>query len=80
MARLPSDRFLIQQVESEVVLFAEHTEEEIVRFDPKNAEAVARAQRLIGESTVLDEEDRAMAHFWSGYFWAHATSTGLWMP
>lgn len=77
MARLPSERFLIQQLDGVVVLFEEGTEREIVRFDPADKNATARAQRTIYAEATLSDEDRCFAHFWSGYFHAHATAHGL---
>ena len=74
MARLPSERFLIQQTGGNVILFEEGTEREIVRFNPADANETARAQRTIAFEATLDPQDRAFAHFWSGYFHAHATS------
>ncbi len=71
MARLPSERFLIQQAGGVVILFEDGSEREIVRFDPGNRNATARAQGTINDSE-LDPEDKAFAHFWSGYFYAHA--------
>lgn len=73
MAQLPSGDWLIQQIDGRVILYGRHTEEEIVRFDPTNANAAAIAQGTIARAAVLNEEDRAFAHFWSGYFYAHAT-------
>lgn len=73
MARLPSGTFLIQQIGGQVVLFEDGTEREIVRFDPLDADASAKAQKAIHGSQDLTEEDRAFAHFWSGYFYAYAT-------
>jgi hypothetical protein len=72
MARLPSDRYLIQQIDGEVVLFEEGTEAEIVRFDPRNADDVAKSQKIIYDS-ALGDEDKCFAHFWAGYFYAHAS-------
>lgn len=74
MARLPSEEWLIQQIENQVVLFHEETEEEIVRFDPADANATAKAQSVIHDSPRLSEEDRCFAHFWSGYFYGCAGS------
>lgn len=73
MAQLPSGDWLIQQIENEVVLFHRFTEEEIVRFDPTNAGGTAVAQHAIAVDPRLDKEDTSFAHFWSGYFYAHAT-------
>lgn len=72
MARLPSEKWLIQQIEREVILFQEGSEEEIVRFDPSNANAAAQAQKVIYDSDRLGPEDKTFAHFWSGYFYANA--------
>ena len=59
-------------VSGEVILFRRYTEEEIVRFDPTDADAVQRAQAVIHDSPLLDPEQKCFAHFWSGYFYAHA--------
>jgi hypothetical protein len=75
MARLPSGRYLIQQVGEQVILFEEHTEHEIVKFDPAKMGDVALAQTLIAASE-LTADDKAWAHFWSGYFYAHAAVDG----
>jgi len=72
MARLPSSTYLIQQIGGQVILFEDGTEAEVVRFDPADADAAARAQKVISES-ALSAEDKAFAHFWSGYFYAHAS-------
>lgn len=72
MARLPSEQYLIQQIDGTVILFSEGTEEEIVRFDPSDANQCCLAQRTIHESGMTDE-DKCFAHFWSGYFYAHAS-------
>lgn len=74
MAQLPGGDWLIQQIGGEVVLFHRHTEEEVVRFDPSDADGAARAQATIHESAELDAEQKSFAHFWSGYFYAHSTA------
>lgn len=71
MARLPSDEYLIQQIGNEVVLFEDFTEREIARFNVLDAASVAKAQEDIHKSE-LNDEDKSFAHFWSGYFYAHA--------
>lgn len=73
MAQLPGGEWLIQQIDGTVVLFHRDTEQEIVRFDPSDRDATARAQGAIAHSDLLDEEQKSFAHFWSGYFYAHAT-------
>lgn len=72
MARLPSEMFLIQQVDGQVILFEDGSEREIVRFDPADGNAAARAQKTINDDPSLTDEDKTFAHFWSGYFYAHA--------
>lgn len=68
MARLPSEKYLIQQIGGEVILFEEGTEEEIVRFNVDDANATAQAQYIIHISGKLSSEDKCFAHFWCGYF------------
>lgn len=77
MARIANGDWLMQQIDGMVVLFHEGTEQEIIRFDPSDGDAVARAQHSIHAARVqglLSDEERCFAHFWSGYFYAHATS------
>lgn len=73
MAQLPSLDWLIQQIDGEVILFNRFTEEEIVKFDPSNADDTAKAQKVIFDSRLLSTEDKCFAHFWSGYFYRNAT-------
>lgn len=74
MAQLPPDgEWLIQLIGDDVVLFHRHTEEELVRFSPLDADAVAKAQGVIHGLNQLDAEQKSMAHFWSGYFYAHSS-------
>lgn len=63
---------MIQQIGAHVILFHEYTDEEIVRFDPYNADETAKAQKVIAES-ALGDEDKCFAHFWSGYFYGCAS-------
>jgi hypothetical protein len=77
MAQLPPDgEWLVQQIGSEVVLFQRGTEDEIVRFNPGDVNAAAMAQKIIHDSDRLTAEQKSMAHFWSGYFYAHALNSG----
>lgn len=73
MAQLPGGTWLIQQIDNQVILFHRYTEQEILRFDPSDADAVAVAQRIIYDNKELSDEQKCFAHFWSGYFYAHAT-------
>lgn len=74
MAQLPPDgEWLIQQIDGEVILFHRDGDFEIVRFDPSDSDAAARAQEVIAHSGILNEEQKSFAHFWSGYFYACAT-------
>jgi hypothetical protein len=78
MAQLPPDgEWLIQQIDGTVILFQRYTEEEIVRFDPNDGNAAARAQSAIHHSDLLTDEQKSMAHFWSGYFYGHATGWSM---
>jgi len=72
MAQLPGGDWLIQQIDGMVILFRRYTEEEIVKFDPSDSNASARAQETIANCEQLDSEQKSFAHFWSGYFYAHA--------
>jgi len=79
MAQLPPDGdLLVQQIDGMVIIFHRYTEEEIVRFDPGNADACAKAQGVIHQSERLTDEQKSFAHFWSGYFYAHANSAMEW--
>lgn len=73
MAQLPGETWLIQQIDGMVVIFHRHTEEELLRFDPSNANVVAQTQKAIYDLKQLDDEQKCFAHFWSGYFYAHAS-------
>lgn len=73
MARLPGERYLIQQMDDgDVVLFEDGSEREIVHFDPSDQNITAMAQKTIFESE-LNAEEKCFAHFWSGYFYATAS-------
>lgn len=76
MARLPGENYLIQQINGSVVLFEDCTEREIVRFDPTDANAAAKAQFTIYSSDELTPEQKCFAHFWCGYFYAHGGGSG----
>lgn len=67
MARLPSERYLMQEIDGAAVLFEDYTECEIVRFDPSDDKAAYAALAVIVESE-LGDEDRCYACFWAGYF------------
>lgn len=70
MAQLPPDGdWLIQQIGGDVILFHRHTEEEIVKFNAVDPDAIAKAQKVIAETDKLNQEQKSFAHFWSGYFY-----------
>jgi hypothetical protein len=81
MARLPSGRYLAQHAGDDVIVFEEGTEREVMRVPlvlrggdgsvTVNKDGIAEAQAVIYHSE-LGDEDRAFAHFWCGYFYAHA--------
>jgi spore coat polysaccharide biosynthesis predicted glycosyltransferase SpsG len=70
MARLSSDKYLIQQIGDNVILFEDGSERQIVKYDV-DVNATAQAQLTIVDSE-LNPEDKSFAHFWCGYFYAHA--------
>lgn len=72
MSGLPGGQFSIQQIDGMVVLYNQYNEEVIVRFDPKDANAAAQAQGDIYACPLLDDEQKSLAHFWSGYFYGRA--------
>lgn len=75
MAQLPPDgEWLVQQIGGDVILFHRHTEMEIVRAPADNADLMVRAQATIYKAPQLNAEQKSMAHFWFGYFYAHATA------
>ena len=76
MAQLPPDgQWLIQQIGEDVVLFERYTEAEIARWPAADADAAARAQAVIHIDERLTPEQKCFAHFWAGYFYAHAGAT-----
>lgn len=73
MAGLPPDgEWLVHLISEWVIVYHRYTEEEIVRFDPYDGDATAKAQSTIHESDKLSDEQKCFAHFWSGYFHACA--------
>lgn len=77
MAQLPGERYLIQQIDGRVVLYDRNTEQELLTFNPANSDQAAKAQKTIYDLKELTDEEKCFAHFWSGYFYAHATSGTL---
>jgi hypothetical protein len=77
MAQLPSEKFLVQQVGGNVLVFEKGTEREVVRFPVQDRDAVTVAQWIIHDYPEMSAEDKMFAHFWCGYFWAHAPGAAL---
>jgi hypothetical protein len=73
MAVLPSEKYLIQQVGNNVILYERYTEEEVVIFPVNDRDAIAKAQKTIHDDLGLSQEDKTFAHFWSGYFYGIAS-------
>ena len=46
---------------------------EVLRFDPTDGDAAAKAQLIIHKTDQLTDEQKCFAHFWSGYFYAYAS-------
>ena len=76
MARLPSERYLIQPIGPYLVLYEDYTERELVRIPRDDGNEFAKAQKVIHDSGELSPEDKCFAHFWFGYFWAYAADQG----
>jgi len=73
MAQLPPDgEWLVQQIGGEVVLFHRHTEEEIASWTPGDQNSIGPALKAIWETDRLDGEQKMLAAFWAGYFYAYA--------
>lgn len=73
MAELPHGCWLIQMNGSRINIFNRNTQEEILDVDASDINAVAIAQKKIYDLKQLDDEQKCFAHFWCGYFYAHAT-------
>lgn len=71
MAQLPNSDYLIQSDNTTIVLIHRYTDEILVMVDATDKDAVAKAQFTIYKLPQLSEEDKAFAHFWFGYFYAH---------
>lgn len=75
MAQLPPNGdWLIQQIGDRVVLFHRHTEVEIASAQADSGEDCMRALMRIHKAPELNIEQRSIAGFWFGYFYAYATS------
>jgi hypothetical protein len=74
MAQLPPDgEWLVQMVGDDVVIVVNrYSQVEIVSFDPGDLDAAGRAQGVIANDDRLTPEQKSIAHFWCGYFYAHA--------
>lgn len=75
MARLPSERYCIQLVGLDIVLFDEVMQEDVLTIPAQGGPELAKAQRVINEYP-MSVEDKAFAHFWCGYFYALTCRTG----
>jgi hypothetical protein len=64
---------LIQDIGGRVVLFEEGTERELASFTAADEALALAAQQVIALDDELGDEDKCFAHFWSGYFHAHAS-------
>lgn len=75
MAQLPPDgMYLVQQVGDRIVLFHRHTEVEIASAQADAGDDCMKALARIHKSPELNIEQRSVAGFWFGYFYAYATS------
>src|SRR4026207_736629 len=73
MAQLPPDgQWLVQQVGGEVSLFERYTEDEIARWKASDMNEIGSSLEVIAHNERLTEEQKSLATFWAGYFYAHA--------
>ena len=78
MAQLPPDgEWLVQSSGSEVFVMHRYSEEEIVRFDANDTDAMCKAQATISATDKLNAEQKSFAHFWCGYFFAYLSISGV---
>ena len=78
MARL-SDRWLIQQIgddDGTVIVFEEGTEAEVARWKAGDRASIGEGLNAVHASDQLTDDEKAMAVFWAGYFYAHAANGG----
>ncbi len=75
MAQLPPNGdYLVQQIGDRVILFHRHTEVEIASAQADDGEAHMWALARIHKAPELNIEQRSIAGFWFGYFYAYATA------
>lgn len=68
---MPRETYVTEVDEGEAVVVLD-AGTEIVRFDPHDADAVAKAQYPVYLSEKLSQDEKDRAHFWSGFFYAQA--------
>jgi hypothetical protein len=62
--------YVYETLDNQVVVMC--TGNDAVVFDPRDANASAMAQKPIHDSG-LSQDEKNRAHFWCGYFYAHAS-------
>ena len=71
MARLPGEDLVIQLVDKKIIVF-DTSSQEVILEGNANVKEIAKFQFDIHNSTSLNDEQKAFAHFWSGYFYRSA--------
>jgi hypothetical protein len=71
MAQLPNTDWLVQSAGTQIFIVHRYTEEELIKVDATDMNAVAQAQKIIHYLPELSAEDKCFAHFWFGYFYAN---------
>jgi hypothetical protein len=61
----------VQSSGTEIFIVHRYSEEELIKVDATDKNAVAQAQKIIHYLPELDPEDKCYAHFWFGYFYAN---------
>jgi hypothetical protein len=72
MPEAPRKAYATETIEGEMVTVTELDGTVIVRFDPRDDNAAAQAQKNIYDST-LPGDDKIWAHFWCGFFYGQAS-------
>ena len=69
---MPRELYVFEADEGRAVVVTD-AGTEVVRFDPRDANAACQAQKVIYDRPALSNEEKSRAYFWCGFFYAQAT-------
>jgi hypothetical protein len=69
---MPRELYVFEADEGRAVVVTD-AGTEVVRFDPRDANAACQAQKVIYDRPALSDEEKSRAYFWCGFFYAQAT-------